>query len=214
FVMAFRKYKAVMRIRPKEYNKVADKADEVADSLETNVAKYPNPNPTIAEIRAQLLIVRNLIAKVNEGDRTQIGLRDESVNLLYQMLLNELIYVNIIGNNDRGILMLSGFEVTDEPNPQPVPDQVVIKRIVDGDIADSAKIFIVSLHLKNLIYYVEMTDTPELPASWKNILSTLNSRKLIINNLISGEKHYFRVRASNASGIGSWSQPVPFISQR
>ena len=206
---------AVMGIGiPTAYKKVLALAQIVASALTANVTTYSAPDPTVLALLAQIAILQGYINEVSEGDHSKIGLRDEASITLYRMLQLELIYVNKIGNHDRGILMLSGFPVSVEPSPRPVPEQIVIKRIENGKESNSAKIFIDPLSQYELRFTVQSTTTPDDASSWREVLSESNSHQLIITNLVLDQKVWFRLRASNPAGNGAWSVPVSFISQR
>ncbi|MBP7498054.1 MAG: fibronectin type III domain-containing protein [Bacteroidales bacterium] len=213
--MATKEVKAIMGVdKPTDYKKVTEVGEASVTAMTANSVTFNNPDPPLATITAQINLTRSYASQVKDGDHSKIALRDSSSKLLYRMLQQQLIYVNQIGNGDKSILSLSGFTISDDPNPQPIPDKVVIKRVINDKASKSAKIFIESLRLGRLIYYVEMTLTIDNEASWKNVLTTKNSRKLIIPNMVFGQIVYFRVCASNSSGIGSWSEPFTFVSQK
>jgi len=50
-------------------------------------------------------------------------------------------------------------------------------------------------------FNVYMTTTPEVATSWK-LISTLDTRKLMVENLASGTRFYFKVVPVNAAGVG------------
>ncbi|MBP7496800.1 MAG: hypothetical protein KA792_03965 [Bacteroidales bacterium] len=213
--MSTRLSKAVMAVKTqKDYKALLELTDSSTSAMETNIATFANPNPTLAELRAQADIVRGYAARVDAGDHTVLELRNEASVTLYRMHQQELIYVNEIGNNDRGILSLSGYKVTDEPNPHPLPAQIIIKRIIDGDSPNTAKIYIESVGQHDLNFIVEKTTTPDDETSWKVALCNSSSRELIISNLVYGQEIWFRICAYNKNGQGLWSQPHPFISQK
>lgn len=212
--MSTKKSVAVLGIgRPTDYKRVLELTDAVCNALTVNIAIYALPDPTVVAMQAQATILRGYVNAVNDGDHSKIELRNEASELLYQMLQEELIYVNKIGHNDRGILELSGFPVSAEPAPRHVPSQVIIKRIETGKEPKTAKIFIVPMDQTLLKYIVQTTTTPEIEASWKIVLVESNSHQLIIANLVHGQEIWIRVCASNANGEGLWSVPVSFIPQ-
>ena len=54
--------------------------------------------------------------------------------------------------------------------------------------------------------------SPEDP-SWKVVLQTTSSRKLIIPNLVRNQDVYFDVNASNARGIGKFSDAMVYSAR-
>ncbi|MBP7497965.1 MAG: fibronectin type III domain-containing protein [Bacteroidales bacterium] len=212
--MATRKAKAVFKVNsPYEYKIILPKSTSSINKLRLNVSIFNNPNPTLEEMETQVDVLQNYIDLVNGGDHSYIGMRNEATALLYRMNQQQLIYVNQVANGNVGILELSGYDISDEPNPRPIPDQVIIKKIVPGKTAKTAKIFIVSMEQVRLNFIVQMTTTPELEDSWKQILLKSNSNNIIISDLIHGQEVWFRVCAYNPAGTGLWSVPVSFICQ-
>ena len=206
--------KAVMDIKPPTaYLKVLATAAAVANGLTEHAAIYTTPDPTVIALTAQETILHDLATKVDDGDHSEIPARDEASITLYRMLQTELVYVNKIGNHDRAILGYSGFPVSLDPAPRPVPPQLVIKRIEDAKQPRTAKIFIERTGLTSFQYIVQKSTTPGDEASWKEVLTCSSSFKLIMHDMIHGQETWFRVCARNVAGYGFWSVPVPFISR-
>ena len=199
--------------RPAYFNQVLMRANTVVFALSNNASIFPMPDPALAVLSNQARVLQGYINDVNDGDHSKIGLRNEASVDLYELLRQELVYVNQVGRHDRGLLSQSGFAVNEMPEPHPVPPQVIIKRIVDGSSPNTAKIFIYSLHMRYLFYLVEQTSTPDDEASWKLVYHTSNSKKLLVENMIRGEEVWFRVCAQSAGGRGQWSNKVYFISR-
>jgi hypothetical protein len=212
--MSTRRSVAVMGVRrPAYFNQVLMRANTVVFALTNNASIFTTPDPALAVLIAQAAMLQGYINDVNDGDHSKIGLRNEASVKLYDMLREELVYINKIGNHNRGLLEQSGFAVNAMPEPQSVPPQVIIKRIVDGYSSNTAKIFIYSLHMRYLIYIVEQSTTPDEETSWKPVLNCTNSGKLFIKNLKRGEEVWFRVCAQSSGGRGQWSNNVYFISR-
>jgi hypothetical protein len=135
------------------------------------------------------------------------------------MLQLERNYVNFVAQGDRAIILLSGFDASNDPLPLPIPDAPAIRRIDDGLIPLSAKILLVNqsgpviVKKRNLWYIVQMSTTPLEQDSFKTVLFTSNSRKLIITGLIRLQEVFFRVAVLNAHGQGNWSPCVPFVAR-
>ena len=213
--MSSKKAVAVLGIgRATDYKKVLTLAQAVASALTLNATTYSAPDPTVVAILAQVAILQGYINEVEDGDHSKKDLRDEASETLYAMLQQGLVYVNKIGNHDRGILALSGYPVSAEPAPRPIPEQVVIKRIVDGKESNSAKIYIDPIGQTDVRFEIQATTTPDVLTSWHEVLGESNSFQLIISNLVLDQKVWYRVRACNANGNGAWSVAVSFISQR
>lgn len=131
---------------------------------------------------------------------------------MYKLLQKELRYVNPIGNGDKAIIELSGFNASKEPLPHAIPDAPLIKKVVEGKTPNSAKIILVPMG-RGLFYTIETTTTPDDENSWKTELLSTNSKKLVLEDLNSEGKIFIRIAAGNARGQGDWSEIKSFISQ-
>ncbi|MBP7496799.1 MAG: hypothetical protein KA792_03960 [Bacteroidales bacterium] len=205
---------AVMKVSPKNCDSVLTLARDVVSAMTINNSIFTLPNPTLASITAEADTLQDLIAKVNSGDHSFLELRNEAAGKLYRILQDEIIYVNIIGNGTRGILELSGFPVSDPPDPKPIPPQIIIKDIKQGPSPNTIKIIIENPGMTKLNFRVQSTVTPDDENSWKDILLSTNSKDLIIKAVNPKLQYWYRVNAYNASGEGLWSLAHPFISIR
>jgi len=204
---------AVLKVKVDDYKGILDRAKGVSSAMNKNSAIYTNPNPLLGAIDAQVLVVQGFIDKVNTGDHSFIASRNEAAVTLYNMLKNELIYVNKRGNYDRAILILSGFPVNKFPEPQPIPDKVVIKRVEDGKEPNTAKFFIMQIGQRYVFYNIQTTLTPDDETSWKTLVTVKSSMKLIVPGLENQVLMWYRIAAGNAHGMGQWSNRISFISQ-
>ncbi|MBP7496174.1 MAG: hypothetical protein KA792_00720 [Bacteroidales bacterium] len=204
----------VMKVKITDYKAILNLARTVVVAMTDNSLIYTDPAPALATLSAKIDLLQEIVNKVNQGFKNWIGERNETAAELYLLLQQEIIYVNKIGNGDIGILQLSGFSIVDPANPKPVPPQVIIKRIEQVNRADTVKIIIEKINQTPAIFNIQTTLTPNDESSWKLILSTHNSHKLLISNIVPDLKYWYRVAAANAQGQGPWSLAVPFISQR
>jgi hypothetical protein len=203
---------AVMKVTISDCNAVLSLARTVIASLTGSSSIFTSPDPTLATLDTQADLLEALIAEVEAGNHIKIPLRDEEAATLYRLLQDETLYVNKMGDGDRGLLVQSGFLVSDPPNPKPIPEQVVIKRMEDYSSPNTAKIYIEPMEQTALTFKVQSTETPDDENSWKLELITGNSKALIIHHRIHGQQLWYRVSASNANGNGLWSTAIGFIS--
>lgn len=203
---------AVMKVAVSDCNGVLTLSRTVIAAMTENISIYPLPDPALSVIAAQADLLEALIAEVEGGNHIKIPLREQEAATLYHLLQDETIYVNKIGDGDRGLLVQSGFLVSDPPNPKPIPEQVIIKHMEDYSSPNTAKIYIEPMGQKPLTFEVQSTQTPDDENSWKLELITGNSKALIIPHRIHGQQLWYRVSASNANGNGLWSTPIGFIS--
>ena len=206
-----RKSIAALHIRSaREVHKVAALGNQVLLGLTEHATTFPTPSPSVSDLDVENYLLTILIGEAKGGDRQKIQARNEQSAIVLKKLKILTNYVNGIADGDKAIILLSGFDAADEPTPQPAPPRIVIRRIVDGSNAHSAKIHIESIGTR-ATYFVETTATPTDEHSWQEVLRETNSRKLIIENLDRGTELYFRVSALNSTGQGPWSDDFVFL---
>ncbi len=152
-------------------------------------------------------------------------LRDAQTIVVFDYLTSLLYYVKPICGHDIDLITKSGFDCNIQPQKAPIPDQPVILRINKGKELGTYKAFLQrrinkttvakdpATHQKNNTYAVEISLTPDVEASWKNILSGVKSTKLIFDKYTPFVKNYVRIYARNASGKGQVSMIYSFIPE-
>ena len=207
--------KAVLNCSPREAEEVNKLAITVEEALTLNGASFPGILAALTKLGTDQAKLNTLIGTA-KGNKTFKDQRDLQSEIVYADLQALAIIVNAVAAGNLGLIDLSGFPSSSDPTPQPIPDKIVIKRIADAKTALTAKIFILGLKQKRLTYTVRMTTvanaSPEDP-SWKVVLQTTSSRKLIIPNLVRNQDVYFDVNASNARGIGKFSDAMVYSAR-
>ena len=203
---------AVMHVNSNiSFTKVLKLIVRVIKALGDNAATYPAPNPTIAALDPESTKLKNLIGEA-KGNSQKVAERNDQSRKVFSMLKEELVYVNQIAQGDKAIILLSGFDASNEPSPSPMPSAIVIKRIENGSVPLSAKVFIIpDKATKN--YVVQTSNNPKDEESWKTVMQPTSSRKIEITKLSRGSEISIRIAGNNASGQGNWSNVVSFIPQ-
>jgi hypothetical protein len=213
-----RSFKAVMHCTAKETSTLVDRSNNVITGLSSNTNTYPQPNPAVDELKAETSILAELSGQA-KGSSQKKQARDQQAIKVYGMLLAESNYVNSVAKGDKAIILLSGFDVSAEPSPHPVPDVPVIKRIEDGNAPHSAKIFLAKITSpllttrEKLTFIVQMCTDDSKEENWKTVLQTQNSKSLILLSLVRKEEYLFRIAVMNARGQSDWSETASFVSQ-
>lgn len=190
-------------------NKLAIK---VKAAMTLNATTFPGTAAAVTTLNTDQTLFNTLIGTA-KGNTVITKQRNEQAKLVLADLQALLIPVNAVAKGNEAIIALSGFPNSLDPSPQSIPSKVVIKQIVDGEVNLSAKITIVSLKQGRLTYTVRTTTVAGAGVndpSWKVVLSTTSSRKLILLNLVKNQEIYIDVHASNARGTGIFSDPMPF----
>lgn len=192
-------------------------AARVIEGYTDNPAVFPNPQPPIISLTAENDKLAALISEA-KGNHLKTVERNEQCKKVYDLLNDKgKPFVNGKAKGDEAIILLSGFFASKTPQPRSIPAQVVIKRIADGAVSHSAKIFLAKItsplneKSESLIYTVQMADGSL--SEFRTVLQTTNQRKLVITNLVRAREVFFRIAASNSRGQGDWSDTVPFIGE-
>lgn len=213
--MAQTEKRAVMHCKKTELKKVVSLGQKVYnDGVYKNTGAYANPNPDDATFKGQVKDAVETVAAATGGGVDETALARKMVGILFDTMKNvSLPYVNGLYLNDEANLLLSGYDVNDVPVVHGIPDPVVIKRIVDGPLTHSAKIFIdkpANAKKQRLTYTVFMS-YDDVEANYKPVLSVTNMTKLIVPNLTRGKEVWFYVIAGNAAGGSETVSGVKFL---
>ena len=211
-------FTAVMHCTTKQIDKLIVLGNKVISGLSANAATFPLPNPAVALLTTEVSSLETL-AGLAKGNTQKKQARDQQAAKVFGMLKTETNYVNGIAKGDRAVILLSGFDASNEPTPQHIPDAPVIKRIENGSSPHSAKILLaktsspLNTEKIRLTFIVQMTEDDSMEENWKIVLQTQNSKKLIFINLARGKEIFFRIAAMNAHGQSDWSETANFIPQ-
>ena len=222
------KFNAVMHVTVNQPKEIAELATRVGTDMDENDDVYTAPSPPLADLATEngKLLTLNGQAKGNSLKKAE---RDAQAIKVFGMLSKELVYVNEVADGDLVKVEKSGFDAEKAPEAHDIPDTPVIKRVDDGKVAHSAKIFLVGPLLVGARYSVQIVnldaDTPTPPGPptpggddfdpdalpWSMALESVNSFELVVLNLKRGKDMAFRVRAEDGSKKSNWSDPYFFL---
>lgn len=204
-----KKNSAVLHLKGKVPQKIYNVAGKVKLNMETNKSVFPSPKPTMEEFGVEITKLDDAI-KAIDGSKIKAQVVVDQANVVYDMLKLLVFYVNVIANGDMAIILQSGFDCNNEPVEHDIPDKALIKRLEDGSVPCSVKIFMDALAYADR-YKVDITITPNDAESWKTVIDFGSLKHLEIKDLVSGQKVFIRVAAGNTHGWGIFSEPVSFI---
>jgi hypothetical protein len=188
---------------------------KVIDGLTENAAEFPDATDGVTKLKTDQALYAKQIGTA-KGNATITKQRNMQADIILADLQALGIVVDEVADGDVGIIALSGFDSSLDPSPKSIPEKVVISRVINGAITQTAKIFIESTGQTNLVFHVRISTVANAPVndpSWVTVLQTTNSRELIIPNLTRGKEVFIQVNAMNAAGTGLWSEAFPFILQ-
>ncbi|MDD4993687.1 MAG: hypothetical protein PHR83_15805 [Paludibacter sp.] len=200
---------AVLHLKSKDPQKVYNLGGRVYTSILAAKSTFPTPDPTMEDFGSEVTKLDTNI-KAKDGSKLKNQAIVDQTEVVYGMLKSLIIYVNKIANGDMAIILLSGFDCNNDPVEHGIPGKALIKRIEDGSVACSAKIFLDALPDADR-YKVEISTTSDDPESWKTVIDFGGLNRLEIRDLTAGQKIYIRVSGGNTHGWGVPSEPMVFI---
>ncbi len=207
-----KKFFAVMHCKPKQSAAVNKLCTRVIKYLGDNAADFATPNPTILILTNENAKLTSLIGEA-KGNTLKKDARDAQSIVVYNLLQNEIIYVDGVAKGNKVLIDESGFDASLEPHVHTNPDKPVIKKIVDGKAPATAKILIEKGLGTGLLFTAQTTLTPAVESSWVTMLDHVSRPKLILIGLVRAQEIFVRVRAADGSLKGDYSTPVPFIAR-
>ena len=207
--------KAVINCKITEFIKLNTLAGRVVEKMTENASEFPGTATKVATLNTSQELFTTLIATA-KGNSIIVDQRNEHAKVVLSNLQTLLTLVNMIAGGNKATITLSGFAGSSDLTPRPVPNQVVIKRIVKGETELSAKIFIISLKQRDLCYTVRTTSVAGAGVndpSWKVVLYTSSSYKLVLPDLVKNQNLYISVSATNTRGEGIFSDPMRFSAK-
>jgi hypothetical protein len=202
-----------------QYVKVFDLSKALLAGLYFFTVLYPNPPHAKDAFDEQYKKTSELYDQVLGGREDLRSEFETELKILWDMIGDLLLYVNMLYRGKADKLSKSGFPQSAEPVPNDVPGQLVIKKIKDGKEEHTAKITLVKgcgygPNVKGrLKYKLQMAENEPTEANFKDVLETTSRFKIIKKGLLRGKEVYFRIAAWNSAGQGLWSDVVPFIPQ-
>ena len=200
---------AVLHLRYKDPRKVYNLAGRVSTNMLAAESVFPSPEPTMKEFVDETAKLGDAL-NARDGSKIKNQAIVDQTDVVFRILKLFVLYVNKVANGDKGIILLSGFDCNNERVTHDIPGKALIRRIDDGSVFCSAKIYLEPLYHANR-FKVEITATPDDAESWKTALDFGGIDKLEVRDLAYGEKIYFRVSGGNTHGWGTPSEPVVFI---
>jgi hypothetical protein len=184
-------------------------ADSVGTSMAGN-ARFPSPPVVIADLVKANDDLRAVHAKAVLS-RSKVDFAEErSMVIVVGAMLRQLgDYVEMIANGDENIILSAGMPASKTREKNPVPGQVnqLVASFtgIPGSIAISWKRPQYSKYFR-----VYMSADPE-SGNWQ-LVDTISSRKMMVQNLASGKRFYFKVVPVGTAGIGPDSEIAEAIA--
>lgn len=166
--------------------------------------------PSPSEVLPLLEQLEILMQKVMNGDASYVPQRNELRTSIRKMVSRQCQGVNSLSGGEVTILEQSGFELYKEREARPVPRQVSVVEVANGNNSGEVKLEFSKPKYADS-YIVQMSIAVE--DDWKTVATT-NQRKLVLYHVPEKEYAYFRVAAFNNRGMGEWSNTVRLVVGR
>lgn len=178
--------------------------NNIAEKMTGN-GKFPTPPVTMDALKAN---VESLTTAYANAKFTRSKVDNAEVRALKEALSARIkqlgAYVELVANGNEEVILSAGMNVNKNRHKHPTPEQVkailAIFTGVPGSILIRWK-----RSLYSTMFEVYMTETPDVANSWK-LIDTITTRRLMVENLASGTKFYFKVVPINAAGVGPESE--------
>ncbi len=204
-----KKNTAVLHLKGNDPQKTYNLGGRVYTSIVAAKLIFTDPNPTMEAFGTELTKLDTSI-KAKDGSKVKTQAVIDQAVVVYGMLKLLVFYVNVVADGDMAIILQSGFDCNNEPVQHDVPGKALIKRLEDGSVPCSVKIYMGALTDADR-YKVETSTTPDDDESWETVIDFGGLNRLEIRDLVALQKIYIRVSGGNTHGWGQASEPVAFI---
>lgn len=184
-------------------------ANSVAGKMDGN-AKFPAPPVVIADLKTAVAELNTVHTKA-ENSRSKIDFADErkSVAIVEGMLSLLGDYVEMIANGDDTIIFAAGMPASKTREKNPAPEQV--KDFAGIFTGIPGTILIQWRRPQYAKYFRVYMSTDPGKNDWQ-LVDTISTRKLMVHNLTTGQKFYFKVVPVGTAGVGPDSEIAESIA--
>lgn len=179
----------------------------VIQHLTKNVALFPNPNPTVAELMKVTEEYRVALYNAKGLDTWLVSIKNDLRAVLRSMLTQEAEYVSSVANGDRTVLLASGFSLA-KAKGEVTKLKPIEKLTVDTESPEQAVLRVTRVKGAKAYVYQYTTDAVGSESLW--VSKTITEPICVLSGLQPGVKYSFRVIAI---GPGDQSVYSPIVSR-
>jgi len=158
-------------------------------------ASVAEATDAVAEVEALKTTLRAALAK-----------RDGKVATMRNHTTMAAVVVTMLTGGDPVALLAAGLGVKKAKQPVGKPGAPSLMRIVSTE-SEGAVSLRWQRPVRRCTFLIQMTTAPAATRGWKQAAIGIR-QSCTVTGLKSGQKCWFRVAATNAHGLGPWSQPV------
>jgi hypothetical protein len=205
---------------PRTIPKRINKARHVLSCMTQNVLVYPNPDPTLQEVKDKVDELVMLAAAAEYGGTDRTLARNVCAEELTTLMNRLVVYVQLVSQGNVLLTSKAGMDTKDDYTKWPRPSKVTALGANPGGNAGTILLFWDAVDFKKMYVierYVEDGEVlpgvmPQSGGRWEQI-TTLGSRKYLVSGLVTGGMYRFRVAATNSAGMGDYSEPITCVAR-
>lgn len=202
--------KAVLKLSGRTVESIFVLGKGVAEAMTGNLS-YPSPPVTPDALRTASEALEE--AHINASETRSIV--DYTIQRAKKVIVCDMLkqlcdYVNSIAMGNEELIRSAGMPVSKTRSKQPAPAMVRDFIAEFTGIPQSIMLRWKRPHYASM-FRVYMTLTPDNDASWE-LIDTVRVRKLMVSNLASGKRFYFKVVAVGTAGVSPDSEIAEAIA--
>ena len=175
----------------------------VIDNMTGN-ASFTTPAVSMAALGTGRTNFANALANMAQGGTAATAAKNATRETLLGLLRQEANYVQGASNNDRTVMLSSGFEVSSTDHTQSQLDTPSIMRILNEV---TAQLVLRVTPITNAKSYQFRYGT--VAGQWPGSGISPQARRIVVEGLTPGTTYFFSVRAVGGStDFSDWSDPV------
>lgn len=188
------------------------KARKIVTALTEN-ASFPNPTPPLETITAAVNAFDAAFAATQvtrQQVKTRISDQSTREEALDQLMIQLAAHVESVAGANENLIHSAGMDTKAAPSASAMPTPPLGLRAIAGD-HDGEIVLSWDKVAQAKTYVVEKSLDPPTATSWAHEgVATRSS--MMIDELTSGTRYWFRVAAVGASGQSGWSAPTTRIA--
>jgi hypothetical protein len=186
---------------------LVNESGKVIQDMTKNVALFPNPNPSMAELAKATEEYQVALYNAKGRDPVLVSIKDDKRAVLRAMLTQLAEYVTSVAKGDRTVLLASGFTLA-KAKGEVAALKPIEKLMVDTETPEQAVIRVKKVSGAKAYTFQYTTGAVTSESQW--VSRTITEFWCSLTGLQSGVKYSFRVIAI---GPGDQSVYSPIVSR-
>ena len=188
------------------------KGEFISQQMATNVAEYPTPNPSLADLDAALDDLRKKAVAALAGGYALTYANNQAEKVLDGIISQLMSYVQNASGGVEAIILKSGMNV--RKTPKPVPDPLQVENLDAFPTRSQGEVQLTWDSLDNSPYYqVEQWKEDNAGNGFWDKIATISKPKYTVTGLTTGTVYRFRVAGLGKDDVlGPYSQEATSVA--